>query len=144
SQKKVWETYKLFKPTTVRHNQGGLQEGTTLKYRIQSYLKLGGKTFYSDWSMIYASTDPGKVTNLKATAVTESDYTTKRSAVSDADKHIVYRYDAATDSYKKLTPVTGTSLKINVRAAGQRNAYKVQAIKVRNWKTYEGQLVKMK
>ena len=144
SQKKVWETYKLFKPTTVRHNQGGLKEGTTLKYRIQSYLKLGGKTFYSDWSTIYASTDPGKVTNLKATSVTESGYTIKWSAVRNADKYIVYRYDAATDSYKKLTTVTGTSLKINDRAAGQRNAYKVQPIKERNWKTYEGQLVKMK
>lgn len=144
SQKKVWETYKIFSADTVRHNQGGLREGTTLKYRIQSYKRIGNRTFYSTWSEIYASTDPGKVTDLRAVSVSESGYTIKWSAVRNADKYIVYRYDAASDSYKKLKTVTGTSLKITDRAAGQRNAYKVQAVKVRSWKTYEGQLVKMK
>ncbi len=144
SQKRVWESYKTFSADTVRHNQGNLKEGTTLKYRIQSYKTIGNRTFYSIWSEIYASTDPGKVTGLKAVSLTENGYTIKWSPVRNADKYIVYRYDAASDSYKKLTTTAGTSIKVTGRTAGQRNAYKIQAVKVRSWKTYEGQLVKIK
>ncbi len=144
SSKKIWESLATVSANTETYVQRNLPKGTTLKYRIRSYKKVSDKTFYSGWTESYASTKPDNVKNIKATSLTQTSYTISWSPVKNADKYVVYRYDRKTEKYVKLSTVTGTSIKIIGRQPGERNAYKIQAVKVRDWKTYEGDLTKIK
>ena len=114
--------------------------GSIDEYRIKSYLKTGGKKFFSETpSTVSAVTLPEKVSSLKQKATLQNGYTLKWSAVSGADGYVVYRYDAAKKKYVKLKTVKTNSLVISDRKTSQKDKYRLRAFKKLGGKTYYGE-----
>lgn len=86
---------KLDNTSKTSYTVTGLDSVTKYEFRVRAYAKAGSKTLYSDFKNISKTTTIGKVTELKATEVTQSSAKLTWNKVQGATSYIV-----------KLTDVT--------------------------------------
>ncbi|MCM1363457.1 MAG: fibronectin type III domain-containing protein [Faecalibacterium sp.] len=134
------KSYKKLKDvTSTSYKITGLSAGKTAKYQIKAYIKTSTGTYWGSSSAVFtAATTPDMVKNLTQSATSTTGYTLKWKAVSGATGYRVYKYDAASKSYKKLKDVTSTSCKITGLKAGNSAKYQVKAYIKGTGGTYYG------
>lgn len=112
-----------------KYESSSFEVGTTYKMRIRSYKVVGGKKFYSDWVTAYATTDPAKVTGIKQSSPNTKGYTLSWNAANGAMMYEVLRWSPDSGKYEVIATVSGTKYVVKDRTPGQKNTYKVRAIR---------------
>lgn len=139
-------TYKLVKTIlgsgNTSYNITGLKSGTTYKYAVRSYKKIGKNTYNAVYSSILTtSTSPLKVKDVKATDRTSTSITLSWKEISNADGYRVYRYNSENKKYELLDEVEGnkeTTYTDKKLTSGKNYYYKVKAYKKIKNNTYLG------
>ncbi len=140
------ETKKYEKIATVTgttYKNTGLTAGTKYKYKIRTYMSLGGKTYYSAYTdIVDAVTLPGTVKGLKqAEDSTSTAVRIKWDIIKGVSGYEVYRYSEATGTYKLVNTRKGSSTHSWTNQYLKSNTeykYKVRAYVTMNGKNYYG------
>lgn len=109
----------------------GLKSGTTYTYRIRSYKKDGGYTYFGKIKTFKTATAPGKVSRFKVKKVSRSKVKVSWKKVRGASGYAVY-LKTGKGKYKKIKTVTkGSFVKIikTKLKKGRKYTFKIQAYK---------------
>ena len=112
-----------------KYDSSSLAVGTTYPIRIRSHKTVAGQTFYSDWATAYATTDPGSVSGIKQSSANTRGYTLTWNAAEGAMKYEVLRWSPVTGKYEVIATVGTNKYVVKDRTPGQKNTYKVRAIR---------------
>ena len=124
------EYVKVKTVTGNSYKVSSLKAGTTYKFKVRAYKKVGDSTVYGEFSSVLsASTKPATVSSLKAKTQTTKTVTLSWKKVTGATGYQVYKYDSAKKEYVKVKTVTGTSYKVSSLKAGTTYKFKVRAYK---------------
>lgn len=114
-----------------------LKGGTSYSYKVRSYVKRGGKTYYSTFTEVVTAT-----TKLAAPQITVSSKKAKQASitwkkVSGATGYEIYSSTKQKSGYKKIATVTGSSYTNKKLTGNKKYYYKVRAYKtIKGKKTY--------
>lgn len=116
-----WKEYsKLATVSTNTATISKLSSGTTYKFAVKAYQKVGNTNFYGSASSILTTTTKPATPKLKATQTSNS-ITLSWGKINGANGYVVYSYDAKTKKYSKLT--TATTNKITLKKLSSATAY---------------------
>ena len=102
-----------------------LRSASVYKFKVNAYANGQDGAFSTEFS---TATAPKDVDNLRVKAKTKSSVTLSWSAVRRADKYQVYKYNANTGSWKRLTTTTSTSCKATGLSSGTYYKFKVRPV----------------
>ncbi len=141
----AYEKVKTIKESeTTSFTNKGLDKATAYSYKIRAYRQEEENKYYGAFSKIlYASTAPAKVTNLKYSAKKTSIKLTWKKTPG-ATGYIVYRYNYKTKKYVKVKTVKATSYTLKKLKKNTTYTYKVVAYKSYKGIKYEGTGAKVK
>ena len=115
----------------------GLKSSSFYRFKVKPYITVLSKQYNGTASKILiAKTCPAAPAEATITNVTTTSYTIKWNSVYDAHGYRIYRYDAATGTYKKYKDTTSTSLKISSLKPGAIGKYKIRSYYTSNTTTY--------
>ena len=119
-----WKQLTIVDKPTFKET--GRSAASRYYYAIQAIIDFNGKTYYGEYAYLYAYT---QLANLKGLTSSPSSTSIKLSwsKVKNASGYIVYRYDAASDSYKKVTSTTKLYATDSKRSSGTDYEYRVRA-----------------
>ena len=138
SAKKTYEFIK--KVTGTSMYDYSIAQGKTYYYKVKACIVYGGKTFMSDFSTaakIKFASALGSVSSVSAKA-SSSSIKLSWSKVSGASGYVVYRYNTAKKTWKKLGTTTSRTFTDTGLKAGTNYKYSIRAIVKINGKTYKG------
>ena len=120
----------------------GLTSCTEYQFRVKAYKAVNETTYWSSYSNTLTTiTRPLKVSGLTVSTASTTKTTLNWNKVSRATGYKVYRYDAASDSWKLLKTIEGNSTvsysDSGLSASGEYQ-YKVRAYKTYNEETIYG------
>lgn len=143
---KADKTYTYFKTIEGKNNNSynikKLTSGTTYRYAVRSYKKLGKYTYNGEYSnVLTTTTSPLKVKNVKVDNRTTSSITLSWDKVSRAEGYKIYRYNSKNKKYELLDEVEGNAKTTYIDKkleSGKNYSYKVRAYKKIGKYTYLG------
>ena len=112
-----------------KYSNSAFKVGTQYTMRIRAYRTLCGKKYYSSWVKGYGTTDPEKVSGLKEVAPEEKGYTLVWNKAAGAQKYEVMRWSPVSGKYEVIKTVNTNQVTISDRTPGQKNTYKIRAIR---------------
>lgn len=129
---------KVYQGTATSVTISKLKAGTTYKYKVRTYTKIGSKTYYGDFKTITFSTQPATPT-IKVTSTSAKKAQVSWGKVSGASGYVIYRATSQKGSYQKVATVTkgSTTSYTNTGLTSQRTYY----YKVRAYSTVDGKNV---
>lgn len=130
-------TYKYMKTIEGNDNTAydvkNLSSGTTYKYAVRAYKKVGQYTFNSQYSNVLTTTTlPLKVKDLTTEKRASTNITLSWEKVSRAEGYRIYRYNSENKKYELLDEVEGnekTTYNDKNLVSGKNYYYKVKAYK---------------
>lgn len=117
---------KLDNTSKTSYTVTDLDSVTKYDFRVRAYAKTGSKTLYSDFKNISKSTTIGKVTELKATEVTQNSAKLTWNKVQGATSYIVKLTDVYSDYTNDITTDTN-SVVLNSLYAQKEYSVKIVA-----------------
>ena len=102
-----------------------LRSASVYKFKVCAVSGGQSGAFSNEFS---TATAPKDVDDLRVKSKTKSSVTLSWSAVRRADKYQVYKYNANTGSWKRLTTTTSTSYKATGLSSGTYYRFKVRAV----------------
>ena len=132
SKKKYVEKKKL---TGTSYTLSSLGYGKSHKVRVRAYIKTDAGTVYSGLTQVDFTTKPKDISSVKLSSAATTTQTLKWSKSTGATHYIVYRYNASSESYKKLSTVTATSYKVKNLKAKTKYTYKIKPVIIKDGKT---------
>ncbi len=128
SKKKKYTTLKSVKSN--KYTAEELKSGTTYKFAMKPYAKVGGKTYYGKPVYLTVTT---KLTRPTLTAkITAKGNTISWNKTNGADGYVLYYSNTKDGSYKKLKTTTATSYTHSKASKSKTYYYKVRAYKTVN------------
>ena len=112
-----------------KYESNAFAVGTQYRMRLRSYKNIGGRAFYSSWSNAYATTDPAAVTGIKQSSANTKGYVLSWDKAEGAMKYEVLRWSPDTEKYEVIATVSSNKYTVTDRTPGQKNTYKVRAIR---------------
>lgn len=143
---KTDKTYTYFKTIEGKNSTSyeleKLTSGTTYRYSVRSYKKIGKYTYNGDYSNVLTTTTlPLKVKHFKLDKRTSTSITLAWDKVSRAEGYRIYRYNSESKKYELLDEVEGNEKNIYTDeklVSGKNYSYKVKAYKKIGRYTYLG------
>ena len=134
------EVYKNGKWTLVTETEKAsykvknLSAGTSLKYRVRAYVKIGSSKVSGKWSDEFKAQtlSPKKVENISLKKNTASSYTFKWDAVKGASGYEIFRYNTSLKKYEKVKTTNKTSYTVEKLSSGMIDKYSIRAYMVIN------------
>ncbi len=121
---KKWVNIKTLNASALSYKVEKLTAGTTCKFRIKAYKKVGGATIWgSEGSTFTTATKPAKVSGVSATQTTSA-ITLKWSKVAGADGYRIYQYNAKTKKWVSIKTVNSSTLSYKVKKLTAGTTYK--------------------
>ncbi|MGN1194651.1 MAG: fibronectin type III domain-containing protein, partial [Acutalibacteraceae bacterium] len=130
---------KLTSVSTNSYKATKLNSGTTYKYAVRAYKKVGSSYYYGSFSYITAATKPGTPT-LAAKAGTKK-VSLSWNKQTGATGYVVYMATSKNGTYKKIATVKGSTNVSYIRTGltkGKTYYFKVRAYKTVNSKNIYG------
>ncbi len=136
------ENYQVYKYDTAQskyvkvnttagtsYSDTSVKSGEIAKYKVRAYYKNDdGTVIYSSFSSVFNGTvAPANPTGLSLVSKSESAVKIKWSATANADRYVVYRYDAISGAYKNIATVTTNSYTDNTVSSGTAYKYKIRS-----------------
>lgn len=140
TSKKKWVRVKKTATNVNSYTVPKLKAGTTYKFAIKAYKTVRGKEVLSakyGYPTITTSTNPAKVTELKATTAQNSIKLTWKK-VTGATGYIVYRYDTSKKTWVKLKTLKTNSYTVSKLKKATTYKFAVKAYRTVNKKNYYG------
>lgn len=135
----------ITKNSTTSLDLTGLKAGTTQKYKVRAYKKVNGKNVWGKCCKAYTLTTksyaPAQIKGVKATKTTKTAVTLTWNKNSKATGYRIYKYNASTKKYEKVTTSaknSTTTYKVTGLKAGTTYKFKVRGYRNYNGKTYWG------
>ena len=121
-----WVTF--LKTTKTSCSVKDLEPGTSVRFAIKAYTKVGSTTYYSPAYTHYTgkTSSPDKVTGLKAKAGSTS-ITLSWTKIQDATGYLVYIYDSAAKEYYQKSDVTAAKAEITGLKSNTSYTFAVKA-----------------
>lgn len=128
------DKYVYLKATrNLSYEDENVTSGTTYKYKVRCYWKIGGKNYYGNYSpVVSVTTPPAKVTNVRTEKRSSLYLTLSWDQVSGASGYRIYQYNESTEAYEKVTTISDadtTSYKITGLSSATEYQFKVRAYK---------------
>ncbi len=130
--------YERIKTTTeLTYTDSTLSAGDFPKYKVRAYyVNDDGETVYSSYSSVFEATvTPSTPTGLTLVSKSDSSVKIKWTGV-DCTSYLVYRYDAASGSYKKIATTASTTYTDKTVDSGTAYKYKIRAITTTSSRTF--------
>ncbi len=136
------ENYQVYKYDTAQakyvkvnttagtsYSDTSVKSGEIAKYKVRGYYKNSdGAVVYSSFSNVFnATVAPANPTGLSLVSKSESAVKIKWSATANADRYVVYRYDAISGAYKNIATVTTNSYTDSDVSSGTAYKYKIRS-----------------
>ena len=128
------DKYVYLKSTKSRsYSDEDVRCGKTYQYRVRCYWTIGGTNYYGNYSSVVSvTTPPAKVSNVSTEKKSSTYLTLSWKKVSGASGYRVYKYNAKTKAYEKVTTIASgstTSYKVTGLASATEHQFKVRAYK---------------
>ena len=131
-----WKEYT--KRATVSTNSATiskLSSGTTYKFVVKAYKKVGNTNYYGAISSMMNATTSPAAPKLKASQTSNS-ITLAWGKIAGANGYVVYRYDAKTKKYTRLTSTTTNKVTFSKLSSATAFCYMVRAYRTLDKKNY--------
>lgn len=133
-----WEEYtRLATVATNTATISKLSSGTTYKFVVKAYKKVGNTNFYGAISTMLSATTLPDTPKLKVSQTSNS-ITLAWGKINGASGYVVYSYDAKTKKYTRLTVVTTNKVTFSNLSSATAYCYTVRAYRKFNNKNYYG------
>ena len=138
--KKSWvRLTKISNPNTTSYTVTGLASAKQHQIAVKGYLTIDGKEVGSPkLSIVKATTNPGVVSNFKASGYTTNSVKLTWNKVNGAEGYIVYRYNPSNKGWIRLTKTKGTSYTATGLASGTSYKFAVKSYITLNGKEFGG------
>ena len=140
SARKSWiRLAKISNPNTTSYTATGLSSAAEYQIAVKGYATENGKEIGSPkLSLIKATTNPGVVSNFKASGYTTNSVKLTWNKVNGAEGYIVYRYNPSNKGWIRLTKTKGTSYTATGLASGTSYKFAVKSYITLNGKEFGG------
>ena len=131
-------TYKAVKTTTgTSFTHTNLENNKKVYYKVKAYVRVGNKDYESAYSKVANATPiQPVVTNLKASATTDTSITVSYTKSANATSYEIFRATSKNGSYKKVATTKSTSYKNTGLKSNTKYYYKVRAVRKIGKKEY--------
>ncbi|MGN1442388.1 MAG: fibronectin type III domain-containing protein [Acutalibacteraceae bacterium] len=136
----------LGKTTSTSVLVSGLKPSTTYYFSVRAYTTVGSKTYYGPYSSAVKvktaalSKTPAKVSGLKASSVTETDFKLSWNRISNITGYYYFFYNPSSKKYTYISKTAGTTATIKNLKENKTYYVAVQAYSVIGKKTYYGKV----
>lgn len=139
------KTKKVASTTATSYTVKSMQIGQLYQFEVYALKKSGSETYMSKnpsnvVSVTLKLSTPGAIKNFRLVCNGNKSAFLAWDAAKNADKYIIYRYDSASDTYKKIGTTTETTYQAKKLTAGQKYYFKVRAYHTLQGKEAYGKL----
>ena len=132
------ETVNVLNCKDAQISVGGLESGSTYKFRVRAYFS-SEETVYGSYSeTVTTTTKPAKVEGISEHSYTATCIKIQWKAVNGATSYKVYKYNSSNKKYELLGTTSSTIYKVSGLKKNTKYYFKVVANRTLNDKSYDG------